>query len=300
MGKGFGVRMLGFVDEGARRPPIALPDGALMCFTIDIAFEAFLEASQHRGGLPVPKGVPDLYSLSFAEYGLRVGIWRLLDLMAEHGLKAGILANGLAAERYPSTLRAVADAGHEMIAHGWANDAEVPSEDPAAEARMVRRTAEAIAAATGRVPRGWLSPGYIGSRALRRALAEAGFLYCCDDAADDVPYVVEIGARPLVMMPRTSFGSNDLATWFAPRHAPATWRSSFRSQAEAIHAEARRGRPGWMELVLHAQFAGRLQAALEVGDMIRHAMALEGVWTATRGELAQWCLEQWRKSGQSR
>ena len=282
--------MLDFIDSGGRRPPITLPAGALVCFTVDIAFEGFLEACQHRGR-QTPKGVPDLYSLSFAEYGLRVGIWRLLALMSEFNLTAGIMINGYAAERYPKTLRAVEIAGHEMIAHGWTNDAGTASEDAQTEVASVKRTVDAIVAATGKTPRGWVSPGYAGSLTLRRALVNAGFLYSCDDAADDLPYVVDIAGKPLVMMPRTSFGTNDLGSWFGPKHAPSTWLSSVKSQFDAIHREALLGRPGWMELVLHAQFAGRLQAANEVREMVQYVTAKQGVWCASRLELAQWVMD---------
>ena len=280
-----------FVDCGARLPPVKLPNGALVCFTIDIAFEGFIEACQHRGRL-TPKGVPDLYSLSFAEYGLRVGIWRLVELMAANGLKAGIMINGYAAERYPRTLAAVVAAGHELIAHGWSNDAGVASDDIEQERQTVKRTVDAIVAATGHMPKGWVSPGYAGSESLERALVEKGFLYTCDDAADDLPYVVYIEGNPLVVMPRTSFGSNDLGSWFGPKHAPATWLSSVKSQFDAIYDEAVRGRPGWMELVLHAHFAGRLQAALEVREMIEYVISRPGVWCATRQEFARWRLDQ--------
>ena len=283
--------MRDFKDHGARLPPVGLPKGALVCFTVDIAFEGFLEACQHRGR-QTPKGVPDPYSLSFAEYGLRIGIWRLVELMEQCKLNAGIMVNGYAAERYPRTLASVAAAGHEMIAHGWTNDAGVASDDIDQERNTVKRTVDEIVAATGKVPKGWVSPGYAGSTALERALVEEGFLYTCDDAADDLPYVVDMQGRPLVVMPRTSFGTNDLGSWFGPKHAPATWLSSVKSQFEAIYDEATRGRPGWMELVLHAHFAGRLQAALEIRQMIEYVTSRPGVWCSTRLEFASWCLDQ--------
>lgn len=282
--------MHAFRDRGARRPPITLPGGARVCFTVDLGFEGFASACQYRLR-PVPVGQADRYSLSFAEYGLRVGIWRLLELMQEAGITAGVAVNGLAAARYPTTLNAVAAAGHEMIGHGWTNDPGVPAGDAADERAEIGRTLDAIAAATGQRPVGWVSPGYAGSEARLAALAEAGVVYSCDDAADDLPYVITVGGRPHVIMPRTSFGSNDLTNWFAPRHAPSTWLDAFRSQFDAIHAEAMRGRPGWMELFLHAHFAGRPQAIGEVRAMIAHVRAHADVWTATRGEFARWVLE---------
>jgi hypothetical protein len=92
-------------------------------------------------------------------------------------------------------------------------------------------------------------------------------------------------------MPRTSFGSNDLTNWFAPRHAPDTWLSSFKSQFDAIYHEACRGRPGWMELFLHAHFAGRSLATQEIRTMIQYVLDHDGVWVAQRGQFARWILD---------
>lgn len=281
--------MLDFIDLGARRGPMPLANNARVCLTIDIAFEAFDTACQHRGR-PMPVGIPDPYSLSFAEYGLRVGIWRLTDLLSSFGLRAGIMANGLAAQRYPRTLRSIAEAGHEMIAHGWTNDSGTPSDDDEKELKTVRRTVTAIKDATGLVARGWVSPGYAGTDALRRALVSQDFIYTCDDAADDLPYVVDVNSKPLVVMPRTNFGSNDLGTWFAAKQTPANFLSSVSSQFDSVYAEACMGRPGWMELVLHAQFAGRLQCLTELKRMLEYMLSHDGLWCVTRSEFAQWCL----------
>ncbi len=282
--------MLGFTDQGARRKPIDLPGDARICFTIDIAFEGFQTACQYRGR-PTPPGKPDLYSLSFAEYGLRVGVWRLLEIIDQFKLKAGSLTNGLAAERYPKTLKAVSDAGHEIVAHGWTNDAGVASDDLETERIEVRRTLDAITAAVGKSPVGWVSPGYAGSPMRLKAISEAGIFYSCDDASDDLPYVIQIEGKPHVILPRTSFGSNDLDNWFAPRHAPSAWLSIVKSQFDATYVEALEGRPGWMELVLHAHFAGRRQPMQEIKAMLQYILGHKGVWVATRRELAEWTLQ---------
>ena len=278
------------VDQGARRAPIKLPGNARVCFTVDIAFEGFLTACQYRGR-PTPPGKPDLYSLSFAEYGLRIGVWRLLELINEHKLKAGVMTNGYAAQRYPKTLKALHDGGHEIIAHGWTNDAGIASDDDDTERQEVRRTVDAIVSASGATPSGWVSPGYAGSAARLKALSEAGMFYSCDDAADDLPYVIEVEGKPFAMMPRTSFGTNDLDNWFGPRHSASTFLDQCKSQFDAIYYEATHGRPGWMELVLHAQFAGRLQPAQAIREIFAYVLGHQGVWVATRRELAKWVLD---------
>lgn len=279
-----------FTDRGVRRNPIKWPDDALVCFTVDIAYEGFQKACQYRGR-PTPGDKPDRYSLSFAEYGLREGVWRLLDILGQFKLSAGALANGYAAQRYPKTLRAVSDAGHEVVAHGWTNDAGIASDDLGAERAEVKRTLDAIKAAVGATPVGWLSPGYAGSDARLQAISEFGIFYSCDDAADDLPYVIQVDGKQHVILPRTSFGSNDLDNWFGPRHSPKAWSETVKSQFDSTYFEALEGRPGWMELVLHAHFAGRRQPMQEIKAMLQYILGHRRVWVATRRQLAEWILE---------
>lgn len=282
--------MFHFEDRGCRRSVMPLPNKASICLTIDVAFEAFEEACQHRGR-QTPKGVPDPYSLSFAEYGLRVGIWRLSELLNQFNLKGGIMTNGLAADRYPKTLAALHHAGHEIIAHGWTNDAGTSTDDIETETASVIRTTRAIENVTGYKAVGWVSPGYAGTTALRQALVSQNYLYTCDDAADDLPYIVEISGKKLVVMPRTNFGSNDLGTWFGAKQTPKAFLSSVKSQFDSILEEVKAGRTGWMELVLHAQFAGRLQCATELKEMLSYMLEQKGVWCTTRNNYAKWCLD---------
>lgn len=150
---------------------------------------------------------------------------------------------------------------------------------------------EAILAAGCAMPAGWVSPGYAGSAARLKTLSKAGVFYSCDDAADDLPYVVTVRGQPFAMLPRTSFGTNDLDNWFAPRHSASTFLDQCRSQFDGIYHEAKHGRPGWMELVLHAHMAGRLQAMLAIREIFDYVLRQEGVCVATRRELARWVID---------
>ena len=46
---------------------------------------------------------------------------RILDLFAEHGVKATFFVLGWVAERYPALLRRMADEGHEIASHGYSH-----------------------------------------------------------------------------------------------------------------------------------------------------------------------------------
>src|SRR3954470_16611218 len=68
-------------------------------------------------GNPLPAGVLDTMAISWASYGVKCGIYRLLDALAAHGGKASIMTNAIVAERAPEAVRAIAEAGHEVLSH---------------------------------------------------------------------------------------------------------------------------------------------------------------------------------------
>ena len=57
---------------------------------------------------------PDYFSLSYAQYGLTTGVWRMLDLLEEQGLRAAWSVSGRAAELVPKTLKVISDAGVKL------------------------------------------------------------------------------------------------------------------------------------------------------------------------------------------
>jgi polysaccharide deacetylase family protein (PEP-CTERM system associated) len=47
---------------------------------------------------------------------------RILELLAEHGVKATFFTLGWVAERFPALIRRIVDGGHELSSHGYAHD----------------------------------------------------------------------------------------------------------------------------------------------------------------------------------
>jgi len=103
----------------------------------------------------VPRpGVRDLRTESMFEYGSRAGVWRLRRLLAERGVPATVFAVGMAVERSPQVVAALAADGHEICPHGcrWIDYAGL---DAATERAHIARTVEAIRQVTGERPVGW-------------------------------------------------------------------------------------------------------------------------------------------------
>ncbi len=271
-------------------PPIAWPDGAHICVSVTVAFEAFLYAG-HYGHTVTKPGEKNHFSLSYAEYGPKVGLWRILDVLERNGVPATFDVGGLAAERYPDAIRAMHDAGHEAAGHGWANDIYPDDSDTDAELKMIRDTRAAIEAACGEAPVGWVSPGSAGTSKTFDFMVDEGFLWNGDDASQDTPFLVEVNSKPLVILPRVNFPTNDLIVWLRPQNPPSAYFEGFQETFDFLYEEGRRGRPGWVDLLLHCDMGGRPTLIGPVERALQYAQSRDGVWIARRRDIAEWALE---------
>jgi allantoinase len=272
------------------RAPIRLKGDARICVTVTIAFEAFLYHGHYGHGATKP-GRQNHYSLSYAEYGPKTGVWRILKSLERNRLLATFDVGGLAAERHPHIMRAMRDGGHEAAGHGWANDVHTTDDDPDGELDAIRRTAGAIEAGYGERPVGWVSPGSVGSARTMTYMVDEGFLWNGDDASDDLPFVRPVNGKPLVILPRINFPTNDLIVWQKPQNPPSAYFEGFKETFDYLYEEGRQGEPKWIDLLLHCDLGGRPTLMPIFERAIAYAKAKEGVWFARRRDIAQWVLD---------
>jgi OHCU decarboxylase len=246
----------------------------------DAASEGFL--SEITGAQPWP-GMRHWNMESIYEYGARAGFWRLHRMLAHLPVTVYGVTSALA--RAPEQVAAMKQAGWEIASHGlkWIEHKDM---DEAAERALV---AEAIALhteVTGAPPRGW----YTGRSSMNSVplAAETGlFAYIADDYADDLPYWRRFGDRDQLMIPYT-LDVNDMR--FAIQ-AGFTEGSQFehyiRDTFDCLYAEGQAGAPKMMSIGLHCRLAGRPGRALALKRAIDHMAAHEGVWFATRLQIAE-------------
>src|SRR5438067_11743999 len=93
------------------------PGGKSVAVLFNICLEAWSDGVApgiSPMGNPLPPGVLDTMAISCAAYGVKCGIYRLLDALAAHDAKASVMTNAIIAERAPPVVTAVADRGHEV------------------------------------------------------------------------------------------------------------------------------------------------------------------------------------------
>jgi peptidoglycan/xylan/chitin deacetylase (PgdA/CDA1 family) len=129
-----------------------------------------------RGDSPV--------KMSHAEFGVRVGAPRILELLADRGIVSTWFVPGHTLETFPDSTAAILAGGHEIACHGWFHeDAATLARDE--EREMVERCAAAVQRVSGARPKGWRAPYWsLGASSLEIVTA-AGFAYDSSLMADD-------------------------------------------------------------------------------------------------------------------
>src|SRR3954451_4255628 len=132
-------------------------------------------------------------------FGPRVGVPRLLALLADYELHATFFVPGLTAERYPATVEAIAAAGHEVGHHSHSHRSAVDLGE-AGERADFERALEAL----GRVgvrPRGHRAALWEASWQTPTLVAEHGLAYDSSLMDADVPYRLRTPAGTIAELP---------------------------------------------------------------------------------------------------
>jgi allantoinase len=239
------------------REPLHLPGGALVAVWLIVNVEEWSDSQ------PVPRTVltppaggvpsPDVPNWAWHEYGNRVGFWRMLRVLDRHRIPVAIAVNGSAITAYPQISSAAADRGWEFVGHGFT---QTNMQKVADEQADIRRTAEAITAATGRRPRGWLGPGLTETWQTPDLLLEEGYEYVCDWVLDDQPTRLRTQGGPIVSIPYTQ-ECNDVAMMLIQHHSAEEYRRRAVDQFDQLLSDAQTdGSARVMALVVHPYIMG--------------------------------------------
>jgi peptidoglycan/xylan/chitin deacetylase (PgdA/CDA1 family) len=266
------------------------PGGRKVAVVFNVAYEAWSDGvAPGLGpmGNPLPVGTFDTNALSWGTYGQTRGIERLLRVLDRGRIIASVMTSGILAGRSPKIVKAIADAGHEIVAHAYAQDI-VPAKLPFSEVKAdITKTTDALAAVVGKRPSGWISPRGTPSAEGVGFLLDAGYLWHGDVFDDDRPYLQFLDGRRIVAIPLT-MEINDLP------HAMRFGRSP-RQFIETFDDFLARGLDGEDEAIMidvtaHAHVYGRPAGAWAFEEIGRRVRDRDDLWIATRQEIANHVL----------
>ncbi len=265
-----------------------LPEGKRMAVYSIVNIEEWdIEKPIAREYVTSPAGVvtvPNIPNWSWHEYGMRVGIWRLMDFYARHNLKAGVSINASVCSGHGEPVaRALRDAGWEFIGHGAHQAALHTVEDQRAN---IRQSFEVLKEYTGTAPKGWLGPGLHGTLDTLDYLSEEGFKYVCDFPMDEQPVEMKATGGDVMAMPY-SMELSDLPMMVVAGHQSHVWYDRAVDQFDMMYEESA-DQPRVLSMGVHPYIMGvphrmkHFKAAYEY--MLKH----DDVWFCTPGEIYDW------------
>ena len=265
----------------------AWPNGAKVAVMVTVLYECWSEGqvpahSPMVIASPLAKGTLDLQGISWAEYGGETGVWRLMEVLDQSGIKATFCTSAQIVERYPASIQAVHAAGHEIAAHSHTQDVILPYLSADEEAALVRRCTDIIGDATGQRPAGWISPRATATPHTAELLARHGYRWHGDYNDTDLPYVIETAAGDLAALMHSDF--TDV------RVIAGTPRDFLDVHRDTFDFLLKSNRPEIINLSLHAHFGGRPLIAAMFAQILDHFTASGQVWFARHDEVADWVL----------
>ena len=273
------------------RPKLTWPNGERLAFFVLLHLEYWEleppEGSHLDPRFKGPRGdfFPDYRYFTQREYGNRIGIFRILDLLDKYGLTATVAANAGACERYPNLVEECLSRGYEFAAHGDCQSRMITSEmSEKTERQVIAATTETVEAATGQRPTGWLSVDSGESTRTPQLVAEAGYDYLLDWPNDDQPYLMTTDPG-LVAIPNQMEWDDVNALWL--RHIPNPRYPELVGEAfRTLHAEgAASGR--LFGLSLHPWVIEQPHRIRYLAQALDGISGMDGVWQTTAGEIAR-------------
>jgi allantoinase len=276
--------------------PVQWPQGQALAVWVNVSLQHF---PLDQKGVPfkVPNGMtmpyPDLRHYSLRDYGNRVGVFRVMDALAQRCIPATWAVNAELAVLNPWLVQRLARTpGAEVVAHGWNMDVLLHNGmDQDEEREWIVRSRDALQQVTGQPVRGWLSPARQQSWNTLGLLSELGFDYCLDWVNDDMPYPVLPGKGGLHMMPLNT-EIEDQFVMGNNLHSEDSWAQQVEDAIDFMLEEARSlGQGRMLGISLHPWLVGQPHRMECVERVLAHLTSLQGVWMATSGDI----LSHWKR-----
>lgn len=244
------------------------------------------ESPTLAGGLGF-RPFPDYIRPSHREYGHRVGVFRLLDVLGQNGITATVAMDALTAEHYPYLVEHCLGRGCEIIGHGVSVSRMITSRMTEQEERgYLHASLEALRRVTGATPAGWLGPEYGESTRTPQLLAELGIRYVCDWPNDEQPYEMTTARGPLFALP-ILLGLDDVNALWDRRVSVDRYAVMLEEAFDTLRQDGEQtGRV--LVLHLHPWLIGQAFRIRFLDQALRYMMRHQGVWAATGSEVVDW------------
>src|SRR4051794_1595555 len=269
------------------RPDYTWPGGRRLAVYIALNIEAF-GFGMGKGAAIAPPDQAQSHSIyAWRDYGNRVGVWRLFELLDELGLSAGHCTNSLVYDYAPQITDAIRRRGDELIAHGRTNAENHLGLWQPDEERILSEVTETIARHEGCAPAGWFGAGAYETSHTPDLLKELGYRYVMDWPMDDQPVWLRTRAGPLLSLPYP-IETDDAQAILHRKWSAAMFADAVVDQFDEMLAQSER-HALVMNVSLHPYVFGQPFRLRRLRSALRHCVQRPGVWYCRPGEIAAHC-----------
>ena len=285
-----------------KRSPIKWPDGARIAITPCVAFETWPEDLGGAGSLQqenrraFPKNAvtkKNLGSITDREFGERVGIFRMLDILKKEGIRTTFFPTGITVANYPEVFKEIVADGHEIGTETWIHDYSYMKKRDR-EKKDLQKTVKAVKDTVGQPPKGYLSTGVAPSAHTPEIIVELGYTYWMDPQHEETPYMLKVKGGELTVLSYYQ-DLNDYSTYQragrTPRELLQMWKDCF----DCLYEEGASD-PKFMMWGNHPFVGGRPFRAMLLREFIRYAKGHGKVWFATAGEIVEWYRDNYKNA----
>jgi peptidoglycan/xylan/chitin deacetylase (PgdA/CDA1 family) len=265
------------------RPCYAWPQSKRLAVYVAVNVEQYrfgqgmIEELVPSGGLQ-----PDVLNYSWCDYGTRVGIWRILELLEEFRIPATLLVNTDLYVACPAVIDEFRKRGDEIACHGRTNSEQQGGLSESHERALIEEATAIIRQKEGHPPKGWLSPWISETAVTPDLLKAAGYHYVLDWCADDQPLWLRTDSGPLLAVPYPQ-ELNDSSTVIGRAASAGEFAGMIVDNFEEMLDQSNR-QPLVMGIALHAHISGQPFRLRHLRRAFEHLAAKRDEFWLTRVE----------------
>jgi len=275
-----------------RRPKWMWPNGARLALWVVPNLEWFslkTPIASHPWEKAKEQQTPGVRQWGQRDYGNRVGVFRMMEVLDRHGIRATATTNADICDHHPEIIEDAVKLGWEFMGHNRTNTTRLNAVPVEEEHALIRYCTEKLTRATGRKPLGWLGSGLTETWNTLDYLAAEGYKYVSDWVNDDQPYKMSVNGKQLVYMPY-SYEINDSAQ---AANRFATGDEFGKMMRDAFDVLYREGASSArvMAICLHPFIIGQPARSAPFDAALEYICGHEGIWKATGDEIVDAYLQ---------
>jgi allantoinase len=270
-----------------KRPKMEFPNGARLAFWVGLNIEHF-ELDKPSTSLfgATATLVPDPLNYGWRDYAPRVAVWRVMEILDKHGLRASVLLNSDVCRYYPEIVEEGNKRNWTWLAHGKNNSTLQAGMNLEQERAYLTDIVNTLKKGTGKSPKGWLGPALSETLNTPELLEELGLTYICDWCNDDQPYKLNTKGGKMISVPY-SIEVNDIPLFVGKSLTGPDFAQLVKDQFDVLYAEGKKtGRV--MCLALHPFVIGLPFRSKYLDEALGYIKGHRDVWFPTSDEIAEW------------